>query len=69
MIHASNWSHSKVMDNVRAVGILWDFQIKTDKMVVVKQLDIVITDKQHRTVVVSDVMGPHSRHSACPAFV
>lgn len=42
----SQWeSPPKVVENDQA-KILSDFQIQTDKIIVAKQLDIVITDKQ-----------------------
>ena len=35
--------------------ILWDFQIKTDKILVANQLDIVVVDKQEKKAVVVGV--------------
>lgn len=54
----SRWeTPPKVMENNRA-KILWDFQIQTDKMVMANQPDIVVMDKQQKTVVVVDVAIP-----------
>ncbi|TWW61030.1 hypothetical protein D4764_05G0011200 [Takifugu flavidus] len=58
----------KVLENKQA-KILWDFQIKTDKMVVTKQLlerikfvirspTVVVIEKHQKTVVVIDVAIP-----------
>ena len=39
--------HPKVVENDRA-KILWDFQIQTEKLVIVKQPDIMLVDKQQK---------------------
>lgn len=46
-----------MVENDRA-KTLWDFQIKTEKLVMVNQLDIVAMDKQRKTVVVIDAAIP-----------
>ena len=45
---------SKVIENNQA-KIPWDFQIETDKMVVVNQPHIIVVDKQEKKVVVVNV--------------
>ncbi|XP_055359974.1 uncharacterized protein LOC129603341 [Betta splendens] len=54
----SKWeTPPKVVENERA-KILWDFQIQTDRMVIVNQPDIVVVDKEQRKAVVVDVAIP-----------
>ncbi|KAF1377421.1 hypothetical protein PFLUV_G00200640 [Perca fluviatilis] len=54
----SKWqAPPKVAENDRA-KILWDFQIRTDKMMMANQPDILVVDKQLKKVVVIDVAIP-----------
>ena len=54
----SRWEiPQKVVENDRA-KILWDFQIQADRQVLANQPDIVVVDKDQKTVVAIDVMVP-----------
>ncbi|KAJ0057310.1 hypothetical protein NL108_002264 [Boleophthalmus pectinirostris] len=54
----SRWeTPPKVVENDRA-KILWDFQIQTDRMVMVNQPDIVVVDKKQSRAVVVDIAIP-----------
>ena len=58
----SQQSVAKVTEN-KQVNILLDFQIQTDKLVMVNQFDIVV-DKQQRTAVVVDGEKPRTEGRA-----
>ena len=54
----SQWkTPPKVVENDQA-KILWDFQIKTDKLVMANQPDIVLIDKKQQKAVVIDIVIP-----------
>ena len=57
-VPGSRWkTPPKVIQNDRA-KILWDFQFQTDKLVMANQPDIVVVDKEQKTVTVVDVAIP-----------